>query len=122
MSTAKSSSWFSSQYINGIYIPSGLLLLGIAIVRAAWIPYAAALVLVLGSWKIYRNRNSLSLYLSMLKTDFFQWNLRRRNGAFCDILLTGFITFKGIQKSLNADVFQEFKLKEKTIVSHNVTM
>ena len=62
MSTARSNSWLSSQYVNGIYIPSGLLLVGIAIVRAAWIPYAAAVVLVLSSWKIYRNRKSFPFF------------------------------------------------------------
>ena len=58
MSKARSNSWLSSQYINGIYIPSGLLLVGIAIVKANWIPYAVAVALLLGSWKIYRNRIS----------------------------------------------------------------
>lgn len=120
MSTVKSSnSWLSSQYVNGIYIPSGLLLLGIAIVRAAWIPYAAAVVPVLGSWKIYRNRNSLSFFWFKI---CLVNSVEVRLGFFCDILLTKWLYQTGVQKSLKADVFQEFKLKEKTIVSHNVTM
>ena len=53
-----SSSWLSSQFVNGVYIPSGLLLVGIAIVKTEWVPYAAAVALLLGSWKIYRNRKS----------------------------------------------------------------
>lgn len=58
MPTASSNSWLSSQYVNGIYIPSGLLLLGIAIVKVEWLPYAAAVAVLLGSWKIYRNRKA----------------------------------------------------------------
>jgi hypothetical protein len=57
MSKTHSNSWLSSQYVNGIYIPSGLLLVGIAIVKVDWTPYAALVALILGSWKIYQNRN-----------------------------------------------------------------
>lgn len=59
---AISHSFLSSQYINGIYIPSGLLLVGIAIVKKEWLPYAVVVAIILGSWKIYSNRQS----------DFFQ--------------------------------------------------
>lgn len=57
MSTARSNSWLASQNVNGVYIPSALLLVGIAILKADWTPYAAALALLLGSWKVYTNRN-----------------------------------------------------------------
>lgn len=53
-------SFLSPQYINGIYIPSGLLLVGIAIVKKEWLPYAITVAIVLGSWKIYSNRQSNS--------------------------------------------------------------
>lgn len=53
---AVSHSFLSPQYIHGIYIPSGLLLVGIAIVKKEWLPYAVAVAIVLGSWKIYSNR------------------------------------------------------------------
>lgn len=49
-------SFLSPQYINGVYIPSGLLLIGCAIVKIEWIPYAVVLALALGSWKVYSNR------------------------------------------------------------------
>lgn len=55
-------SLLSSQYINGIYIPSGLLLVGIAIVKKEWLPYAVVVAIILGSWKIYSNRQSDSQY------------------------------------------------------------
>lgn len=55
-------SLLSSQYINGIYIPSGLLLVGIAIVKKEWLPYSVVVAIILGSWKIYSNRQSDSQY------------------------------------------------------------
>lgn len=48
----------SSAYINGIYIPSGLLIFGCFIVKQEWLPYAVALSLVLSGWKIFNNRTS----------------------------------------------------------------
>lgn len=55
---AVSHSFLSPQYIHGIYIPSGLLLVGIAIVKKEWLPYAVVVAIVLGSWKIHSNRQS----------------------------------------------------------------
>lgn len=52
-------SYLSPQYINGIYIPTGLLLVGVAIVKIEWIPYAAVVALVLGAWKVFNNRECL---------------------------------------------------------------
>lgn len=49
-------SYLSPQYINGIYIPSGLLLVGVAIVKVEWLPYAAVVALILGTWKVFNNR------------------------------------------------------------------
>ena len=53
MSQTQQSSLLSSQFINGVYIPSGLLILGVGIVRFEWLPFAIAVSLVLGAWKIY---------------------------------------------------------------------
>jgi cytochrome-b5 reductase len=44
---------FSPQYVNGVYIPSALLLIGISIVQRAWLPYAIAFVAVVGGYKLY---------------------------------------------------------------------
>jgi len=44
---------FSSQYVNGVYIPAGLLLVGTAIMKTEWLPYAVALAAVLGAWKVF---------------------------------------------------------------------
>jgi len=76
-------SFLSPQYINGVYIPSGLLLIGCAIVKVEWLPYAIVLALSLGTWKIYVNQT---------------------------------------KKVLKPDVFQDFELKEKTVLSHNVAI
>lgn len=48
-----------------------------------WLPYAAVVALILGSWKVYNNR---------------------------------------VRKCLKPDVYQEFNLKEKTVLSHNVAI
>ncbi|KAI9815471.1 MAG: NADH-cytochrome b5 reductase [Pycnora praestabilis] len=52
----KPASFFSSQYINGIYIPSALLVIGCAIVKKEWTPYAVVLAALLGGWKVYNNQ------------------------------------------------------------------
>lgn len=73
----------SPAFVNGIYIPSGLLVAGCYIVKSEWIPYAVALSATLAGWKI----------------------------------------FSSFPKSiLKPDVLQEFELKEKTIISHNVAI
>ncbi|KAA6411386.1 MAG: NADH-cytochrome b5 reductase 1 [Lasallia pustulata] len=76
-------SYLSPQYINGLYIPSGLLLVGVAIVKIEWLPYAAGVALILSAWKIFNNQ---------------------------------------LKKALKPDAFQEFPLKEKTVLSHNVAI
>ncbi|OCK79236.1 ferredoxin reductase-like protein [Lepidopterella palustris CBS 459.81] len=45
----------SPQYINGVYIPAGLLIVGCAIVKSEWLPYAVALAVALSGWKVYSN-------------------------------------------------------------------
>ncbi len=47
--------YLSSQYINGIYIPCGLLLVGTAITKSEWLPYAVVVAVLLGTWKAYNN-------------------------------------------------------------------
>lgn len=47
------SEYLSKKYIDGVYIPSALLLVGCAIVKASWLPYAALLAVALGGYKIW---------------------------------------------------------------------
>lgn len=61
-----SNSFLSPQYINGIYIPSALLLGGVAIVKQEWLPYAVVLAIVLGSWKVFSNSKGIFLFLVFL--------------------------------------------------------
>ncbi|TAQ86072.1 hypothetical protein B7494_g5610 [Chlorociboria aeruginascens] len=82
MSTADQS-LTSKRYIDGIYIPSGLLVVGCLIVKREWVPYAIALAVVLGGYKLWSGR---------------------------------------VQKVLKPTVLQDFELKEKTIISHNVAI
>jgi hypothetical protein len=42
-----------------VYIPSALLIVGVAIVKKEWLPYAAVLAAVLGGWKVYSNGKTL---------------------------------------------------------------
>ncbi|KAH8879109.1 NADH-cytochrome b5 reductase 1 [Thozetella sp. PMI_491] len=73
----------SRQYIDGIYIPVGLIVVGTVIVKREWTPYAVLVAVALGVLKYF---NSLP------------------------------------KKVLKPDQFQEFDLKEKTIISHNVAI
>ncbi|KAL8740250.1 MAG: hypothetical protein Q9190_007029 [Brigantiaea leucoxantha] len=79
----KPASALSAQYINGVYIPSTLLIVGVALTKKEWLPYAAAVAILLGAWRVYSSRS---------------------------------------RKVLNPDVYQEFPLKEKTVLSHNVAI
>lgn len=77
------SSALSSELINGVYIPSALLIVGVAIIKREWLPYAVVLAAGLGSWKAFNSR---------------------------------------VRRILKPDLYQEFKLTEKTICSHNVAI
>lgn len=48
----------SKKYIDGIYIPAGLLVMGVAISKRDWLPYAVVLTLILGAIKFLRTRES----------------------------------------------------------------
>jgi len=81
--TVKPKTWLAPQYIHGVYIPCGLLIVGCAIVKAEWLPYAVALAAALGGWKVWAER---------------------------------------VRKVLKPTEFQNFELKEKTILSHNTAI
>ena len=49
------SSWTSNENINGVYIPVGLIIVGIAIMKSEWVPYAAAVAVALAAWKLMSN-------------------------------------------------------------------
>ncbi|KAG7290965.1 NADH-cytochrome b5 reductase [Staphylotrichum longicolle] len=76
-------SLLARKYIDGIYIPLGLLVVGTAIVKREWTAYALLLGIALGTIKFLNTRP---------------------------------------KPALKADAFQEFELKEKTIISHNVAI
>lgn len=46
----------SKKYIDGIYIPAGLLIFGVWICKDEWLPYAIALTLALSAIKFWRTR------------------------------------------------------------------
>jgi cytochrome-b5 reductase len=43
----------SKKYIDGIYIPAGLLVVGTLIVKREWTPYAALIAIALGLLKYF---------------------------------------------------------------------
>jgi cytochrome-b5 reductase len=47
------SSLLSKKYVDGIYIPSGLLVLGCLIVKREWVPYAVVLAAVISGYKLW---------------------------------------------------------------------
>lgn len=53
------SQFTAKSMIDGVYIPSALLVVGTAIVKKEWLPYAVALALALSGWKIYAARMSI---------------------------------------------------------------
>jgi cytochrome-b5 reductase len=77
------SSLLARHYIDYVYAPGLLLVVGTLIVKKEWTPYAALISVLFG---IYN-----------------------------------FMAFQ-VKKTLKPDVFQDFELEEKTIVSHNVAI
>lgn len=54
--SASGNKFTSAEFVNGIYIPSGLLIAGCLIVKQEWLPYAVAVSLVLGGLKVFKSR------------------------------------------------------------------
>lgn len=46
----------SKKYVDGIYIPAGLLVVGCAIVKKEWLPYALLVAVALSGIKFWRTR------------------------------------------------------------------
>lgn len=63
---------FAPQFVHGVYIPSALLIVGTAIVKKEWLPFAVAIAALLGGWKVYSNRTRTS-------RRHFQARLRNRS-------------------------------------------
>ncbi|KAK0669451.1 putative NADH-cytochrome b5 reductase [Cercophora samala] len=78
-----SDSLLAKKYVDGIYIPAGLIVFGTAILKREFLHYAVLVAIVLGAIKFVRTQP---------------------------------------KKVLKPDAFQEFELKEKTIISHNVAI
>lgn len=53
-------SWFARQYIDYVYVPGFLLVLGTAVVKWDWVIYAVPLALVLGAYNVWSFRKFLS--------------------------------------------------------------
>lgn len=88
-------SFLSPQFITGVYIPSTLLVAGACFINIQLLPYAVAIALVLGTWKLYTTAPDIP-----------------------PVAPTSVIP----GKALNPNEFQGFPLKEKTVISHNVAI
>ncbi|KAK3187245.1 NADH-cytochrome b5 reductase [Lecanicillium sp. MT-2017a] len=60
-------SWLARHYIDYVYVPGLLLVVGTAIVKREWIIYAVPLAVALGAWNIYNFQVK-----KVLKPDTFQ--------------------------------------------------
>ncbi len=54
--TVKPTSALSPQYITGVYIPSVLLIVGVAIAKKEYLPFAVIIAALLGGYKFYSTR------------------------------------------------------------------
>jgi len=61
---------FSQANINGVYIPSVLLIVGVAIVKTEYVPYAVAVAALVGGYKIFASGPPSSR--KVLQPDIFQ--------------------------------------------------
>jgi len=50
----------SKKYFDGIYIPAGLIVVGIYIVKKDWLPYAVVVAVALGALKFFNLRTAVS--------------------------------------------------------------
>ena len=62
-SSANSNGWLARKHIDGVYIPAGLLIVGMAIVKFEWIFFSVAAAIILGGWKLFNSRKSLNTSL-----------------------------------------------------------
>ena len=58
MSVAASTSLFSRHYIDYVYIPAALLIVGTLVVKRDWTPYSVAIALAFGTFNFYKLRES----------------------------------------------------------------
>jgi hypothetical protein len=55
-SPATPNKYLSKQYRDGVYIPAGLLIVGCAIAKRDWVPYAILLAAALAGYKVWSMR------------------------------------------------------------------
>lgn len=100
------------KYFDGIYIPMGLIVFGTFITKREWSLYAVILALSLGAWK----------FTSMRKSFLAGVLARSRRSMLAIPISVLMVELAEPKKVLKPDAFQEFELKEKTVISHNVAM
>ncbi|KAL9096813.1 MAG: hypothetical protein Q9163_006395 [Psora crenata] len=102
--TTRPISPLSPQLITSVYLPSAIVLIGVGIAKKEWLPFALVIPVVLGALHYYGNGKSAAAYTC---------GLRR-------VLNSGAVEV--VKKALKPNVYQDFRLKEKTVISHNVAI
>ena len=100
--TTRPTSPLSPQLITSVYLPSAIVLFGVGFAKKEWLPFALVIPIVLGALHYYGNG---------------QFVIETQRREICLLWLQSVV-----KKALKPDVFQDFALKEKTVLSHNVAM
>ena len=100
--------FLSENFIFGVYVPSALTIFGVAIAAPDYLPYAVLAPLLLGSFQYVVSGESKGINLIWIRTTLT---------SVANSYLSSAVT-----KALKPQEFQEFRLENKKILSHNVTM
>ncbi|KAL9636414.1 MAG: hypothetical protein Q9164_002834 [Protoblastenia rupestris] len=100
--TTRPTSPLSPQLITSVYLPSAIVLFGVGYAKKEWLPFALVIPIVLGALHYYGNG---------------QFVIDTQPREIC-LLWSQSV----VKKALKPDVFQDFTLKEKTVLSHNVAI
>lgn len=59
--TYKPTGPLAPQYVQGVYVPSAILIVGAALVNKTWVPFAVAIAAALAGYQYFNNRESAIL-------------------------------------------------------------
>ena len=65
----------SKEFINGVVIPSVLVLVGTAIVKKEWLPFAVAFVGILGAYKVFSGGETSRAHIAPYTTERLMMDL-----------------------------------------------
>lgn len=113
----------SKQYINGVYIPSILLIVGVAIIKKEWVPYAVLLASLAGGYKIFATGMRWVLFFFLLCLYYQTFRPLAGTSQKVDKIGPRLKTITGRpRKVLDPNNFQNFPLIQKTVTSPNTAI